>query len=343
VLFFGQNILKTINTFSSLAREFMRYPPRRPRTPFNKEIKQMGRPLSKRFFGLAEAPVGESVSALRVNGANSYSSGTTITFSASPIGGTTAEASVTFVAPADNAPGNGNVASTTITTSGTGYTSAPTVTFNKPANVTVDGFTQIAGKVFKFASGVTDGIYPGMVANAFFTTASFGSPTRVVSVNTATGNITMSTANTAAISSPVQFGDVGRLGDILPILVTPNVTANTIQANAWVNGGGIGRIGDIVSQKGSTRYKIANDEGTSVTLLEGGAPALAAGGPSAEGNCTITVSESTGATYYVEKITSRNVTLGVRISGTQFANGTVVPWSISSATANVSVKLATND
>ena len=70
----------------------------------------MGRPLSKRFFGLAEAPGGESVSSLTVNGANSYSSGTTITFSASPIGGTTAEASVTFVAPADNAPGNGNVA-----------------------------------------------------------------------------------------------------------------------------------------------------------------------------------------------------------------------------------------
>ncbi len=303
----------------------------------------MGRPLSKRYFGLAGAAGGEGVASLTVNGANSYSSGTTITIAESPIGGTRAEASITFVASADGAPGNGNVASTTVTTTGTGYTSAPAVTFVKPANVVVDGFTQIAGKVFKFSSGVTEGIYPGMVANVFFTTLTKGNPTRVVSVDEASGNITMSTANTAAISSPVNFGDVGRLGSLTTVLVPAVTTGNTIQANAWITGGGTGRIGDIISRKGSTRYNIANDEGEGVVTLEGSATTLAAGGPSAEGNCAITVTESTGASYYITKLNSRTVTLGVRINGTQFGNGTQVPWNPNAAVANVSVKISTND
>ena len=92
----------------------------------------MGRPLGKRFFGTtvggASLAGGEGVSSLVVNGANSYSAGTTISFAASPIGGTTAAASITFVTPGAGNPGNGNVASYSITTAGTGYTSAPAIT-----------------------------------------------------------------------------------------------------------------------------------------------------------------------------------------------------------------------
>jgi hypothetical protein len=230
----------------------------------------MGRPIPERFFngtGGAGSPGGEGIASLTVEGGNSYSAGTTISFSASPIGGTTAAATITFVAPADNAPGNGNVATASVTAAGSGYTSVPTVTFNKPANVVVDGFTQIAGKVFKFSSGVTSGIYAGMVANVFFTTTTLGNPTRVVSVDVASGNITMSTANTAAISSPISFGDVGRLGDILPVLIPAVTTANTIQANAWISTGGSGRVSDILSQKGSRRYRVTNNEGTDVVRL----------------------------------------------------------------------------
>ena len=319
----------------------------------------MGRPIPERFFngtGGAGSPGGEGISSLTVEGGNSYSAGTTISFSASPIGGTTAAATITFVAAADNAPGNGNVATASITEPGSGYTSVPTVTFNKPANVVVDGFTQIAGKVFKFSSGVTSGIYAGMVANAFFTTTTLGNPTKVVSVDVASGNITMSTANTAAISSPVSFGDVGRLGDILPVLIPAVTTANTIQANAWISTGGSGRVSDILSQKGSRRYRVTNNEGTDVVRLvptgDNGvnsptvAAVTAAGGPVAAGQMTIQASDSDGGTYWVGKLEGQTVLVfpgGTGTPGTQFTANTHVIWTMNTAVASTSVKLATND
>ena len=319
----------------------------------------MGRPIPERFFngtGGAGSPGGEGISSLTVEGGNSYSAGTTISFSASPIGGTTAAATITFVAAADNAPGNGNVATASITEAGSGYTSVPTVTFNKPANVVVDGFTQIAGKVFKFSSGVTSGIYAGMVANAFFTTTTLGNPTKVVSVDVASGNITMSTANTAAISSPVSFGDVGRLGDILPVLIPAVTTANTIQANAWISTGGSGRVSDILSQKGSRRYRVTNNEGTDVVRLvptgDNGvnsptvAAVTAAGGPVASGQMTIQATDSAGGTYWVGKLEGQTALVfpgGTGTPGTEFTANTHVIWSMNTAVASTSVKLATND
>ena len=319
----------------------------------------MGRPIPERFFngtGGAGSPGGEGIASLTVEGGNSYSAGTTISFSASPIGGTTAAATIAFVVPADNAPGNGNVASYSITEAGSGYTSVPTVTFNKPANVVVDGFTQIAGKVFKFSSGVTSGIYAGMVANVFFTTTTLGNPTRVVSVDVASGNITMSTANTAAISSPISFGDVGRLGDILPVLIPAVTTANTIQANAWISTGGSGRVSDILSQKGSRRYRVTNNEGTDVVRLvptgDNGvnsptvAAVTSAGGPVAAGQMTIQASDSAGGTYWVGKLEGQTALVfpgGTGTPGTEFAANSHVIWTMNTAVASTSVKLATND
>ena len=322
----------------------------------------MGRPIPERFFngtGGAGSPGGEGVASLTVQGANSYSAGTTISFSASPIGGTTAAATITFVTPADGAPGNGNVATASITEAGSGYTSIPTVTFNKPANVVVDGFTQIAGKVFRFSSGVTSGIYAGMVANVFFTTTTLGNPTRVVSVDVASGNITMSTANTAAITSPISFGDVGRLGDIAAVLVPAVTTANTIQGNAYITLGSGGRLCDILSQKGSRRYRVTNDQGTdTVRLVPTGingnedannptvAAVTSAGGPVAAGQITIEASDSDGGTYWVGKLEGQTALVfpgGTGTPGTQFTANTHVAWTMNTAVASTSVKLATND
>jgi hypothetical protein len=322
----------------------------------------MGRPIPERFFngtGGAGSPGGEGIASLTVEGGNSYSAGTTISFSASPIGGTTAAATITFVAPADNSPGNGNVASYSITEAGSGYTSVPTVTFNKPANVVVDGFTQIAGKVFKFSSGVTSGIYAGMVANVFFTTTTLGNPTRVVSVDVASGNITMSTANTAAISSPISFGDVGRLGDIAAVLVPAVTTANTIQGNAFITSGAGGRVCDILSQKGSRRYRVTNDQGTDTcrlvpTGINGNedvnnptvAAVTAAGGPVAAGQMTIQATDSAGGTYWVGKLEGQTALVfpgGTGTPGTEFTANTHVIWTMNTAVASTSVKLATND
>jgi hypothetical protein len=195
-----------------------------------------------------------------------------------------------------------------------------------------------------------------MVANAFFTTTTLGNPTRVVSVDVASGNITMSTANTAAISSPVSFGDVGRLGDILPVLIPAVTTANTIQGNAFITSGAGGRVCDILSQKGSRRYRVTNDQGTdTVRLVPTGdngvnsptvAAVTAAGGPVAAGQMTIQASDSAGGTYWVGKLEGQTALVfpgGTGTPGTQFTANTHVIWSMNAAVASTSVKLATND
>jgi fibronectin-binding autotransporter adhesin len=321
----------------------------------------MGRPIKKRFIGTtvggASLAGGEGVSSVTVRGANSFSAGTTISFAASPIGGTTAEASIAFVVPAVNGlPGNGNVTGVTVTTSGTGYLTAPAITFNKPANVVVDGVTAFyalgaSGTVVKFSSGVTTGIFAGMVANAFFGTSSFGSPTRVVSVNTTTGNITLSTANTAAITSPINFGDVGFGGSLLSVLAAAVTTANTIQANAFISvasGGLGGRLSDITSVKGSRRYRVTNDQGTDTVRLIKSTEVAAANtgvGPHAAGLMTISATDSAGGTYFVTKLDGRTATVSPAgaTPGGEFAANAQVIWSMNAAVINTTVKLATND
>ena len=303
----------------------------------------MGRPINNIYIDASGSTAGgEGVASLTVNGANSYSAGTTISFGASPIGGTTATATITFVAPADGAPGNGNVASYSITTAGSGYTSAPAVTFTKPANVVVDGFTQIAGKVFKFSSGVTAGIYAGMVANVFFTTTTLGNPTRVVSVDVASGNITMSTANTAAISSPISFGDVGRLGDITAVLNPAVTTGNTIQANAWTTNSGMGLQADILRQKSTKKYRVVNSTDTENVILVANAAVVSAGGPLAAGQMTIQLTDSASGTYYAKKLFDRTVVVYPG-TGTQFTEDQKVSWNMNAAVASTSLKIATNN
>jgi len=320
----------------------------------------MGRPIKKRFINTGSstnASGGESVASLVAHGGNNYSAGTTIAFPApGQGGGSTATATITFVAPTAGLTGNGNIASVTLTSAGGGYLvrniqANVTFGFNKPANVVVDGFTQIAGNVFKFSSGVTSGIYAGMVANVFFTTLHLGNPTKVVSVNTTTGNITMSMANSAAITSPISFGDVGRLGNVVATMDPAVTTANTIQANANISisaGGSGGRLSDITSVKGSRRYRVTNDQGTDTVRLikstECGA-ANTAGGPPTYGTMTISATDSTGGTYWVTKLDGRTATItpGGSGPGTEFSANAQVIWSVNAAVVNTTVKLATND
>jgi len=303
----------------------------------------MGRPINNIYIDSSGSVAGgEGVASLTVRGANSYSAGTTISFAASPLGGTTAASSITFVTPADGAPGNGNVASYSITTAGTGYLSAPAVTFSKPANVVVDGFTQIAGKVFKFSSGVTSGIYAGMVANVFFTTTTLGSPTRVVSVDVASGNITMSTANTAAITSPISFGDVGSLGDILAVLSPAVTTGNTIQGNAWVTVGAQAKVADINRQKSTKKYRVTNADGTDVVLLDASAATIANGGPANIGTMTITATDSASGTYHIKKLFDRTAVVYPG-TGSQFTEDQKVSWNMNAAVSGTSIKIATNN
>jgi hypothetical protein len=267
----------------------------------------MGRPINSIYIDSTNSSGGEGVASLAVHGGNSYSAGTTISFAASPIGGTTPTASIAYVIPAVNSqPGNGNVSSVTLTTAGSGYLVRNLVaTFTKPANVVVDGVTGFyglgaAGTVVKFSTNVTSGIYAGMVANVFFTTLAFGEPTKVVSVDTASGNITFSTANTAAISSPISFGDVGRLGNVVATMATAVTTGNTIQGNAWVTVGAQAKVADINRQKSTKKYRVTNADGTDVVLLDASAATIANGGPANIGTMTITATDSSSGTYHIK-------------------------------------------
>ena len=163
-------------------------------------------------------------------------------------------------------------------------------------------------------------------------------------------------ANTAAISSPISFGDVGRLGALTAVLIPAVTTANTIQANAWVTSGGSGRVADILSQKGSRRYRVTNNEGTdTVRLVPTGingvnsptvAQVTAAGGPVAAGQMTIQATDSAGGTYWVGKLEGQTALVfpgGTGTPGTQFAANAHVQWTMNTAVASTSVKLATND
>ena len=320
----------------------------------------MGRPIKKRFINTGSstnASGGESVASLVAHGGNNYSAGTTIAFPApGQGGGSTATATITFVAPTAGLTGNGNIASVTLTSAGGGYLvrniqANVAFGFNKPANVVVDGFTQIAGNVFKFSSGVTSGIYAGMVANVFFTTLHLGNPTKVVSVNTTTGNITMSMANSAAITSPISFGDVGREGNVVATMDPAVTTANTIQANAFISvasGGLGGRLSDITSVKGSRRYRVTNDQGSGTVRLILATEVAAANtgvGPHAAGLMTISATDSAGGTYFVTKLDGRTVTVSPAgaAPGAQFAANAQAIWSVNAAVVNTTVKLATND
>ena len=310
----------------------------------------MGRPIKDLYINAHSSNAGgEGVASLTIRGANSYSAGTTISFAASPLGGTTATASITFVAAAAGAPGNGNVASYSITQAGTGYTTAPAVTFTKPGNVVVDGVTGVYGNVIKFSSGVTSGIYAGMAANVFFTATHLGNPTRVVSVDTSTGNVTFSMANTAAITSPINLGDVGRLGDILAVLNPAVTTGNTIQANAWTTSATIGLQADINLQKGAKRYRVTTSADSAVVCnLVANAAVASANGPTGVGEMTITALDSDNGAYLVKKLFDRTMVVypaavGGYSAGTQFTEDQKVSWNMNAAVASTSVKPLTND
>ena len=314
----------------------------------------MGRPIKKKFFGSGNvndsltytAPGGEGVSSITyTNRGTNYSQGLTATAAVSPIGGTRAVINIAAVSTA-----NGRIDTATVTTAGTGYTTAPVITLVKPANVVVTGGAISGSNVLTVSTTV--GLFVGMAANT-----AFASTTKITAIGT--GNVTMSAANTGATSTTViGFGDIGSAGSLTAVLAATTVTANTIQANAWIGLSTIGSQAEIVSQRSSRRYRVTNADGTDVVrLVPTGvngvnsptvAQVVSAGGPTAAGEMTLLATDSAGGVYLVGKLESRTALLFPAAiggsAGTQFAANSHAIWtSTGSAVVNVSVKLATND
>ena len=107
---------------------------------------------------------------------------------------------------------------------------------------------------------------------------------------------------------------------------------NAIVPYAKTTSGGTSKIGDIVRQVGARRFKVKTADGTAICTLKGSAV-------SAEGDMTITATDSAGGTYFVTKIGGRKATL-TRGTGTQFATDSAVQWTFGSATEGVTVKIA---
>jgi hypothetical protein len=316
----------------------------------------MGRPIKKKFFGSNNvndgltytSTGGESVSSITyTNRGTNYSQGLTATTAASPIGGTSAVITIAAVSTA-----NGRIDTATVSTAGSGYTSPPAITLVKPANVNVTGSTFAAGNILTVSS--TTGLYVGMAANA-----AFASTTKITAIDIANVNVTMGAANTGSTSTAISFGDIGSAGSLTAVLVASATTANTIRANAWTTTSSVGQQADIVSQRSSRRYRVTNATETAVcrlvpTGLNGVnsptvAQVVAAGGPTAAGEMTLTAFDSDNGSYVVGKLESRTALLFPAdidgyTAGTQFTANSHVKWtSTGAAVVNTTVKLASND
>ena len=302
----------------------------------------MGRPINKKYFGNRNVGDpsttsddygigGQYVSAIATGTAGSgYSQGLAATVAAPTItGGVTATTSVGVYA-------NGVISGYTVTDGGSGYASAPAITLVKPGNITIASanVSGTTGSNVLTITSSTTGIYVGMKVNA---TGVNANPTFVTAVNP--GNVILSLVNAANISGNALFYDngTGSLGAVTLAYYSTDVPGAGSQGSYafafTANVSGVSSLqGDIVKQESSRRFKISTTDGTAVCHLSNTAPQI--------GQVRITATDSDGGTYYIDKISARTaeVTQG---NGIQFATGTKVPWNISSAVANVSIKILT--
>ena len=137
-----------------------------------------------------------------------YSTGITLSFSAS---GVAATATVT----------NGNITAVSITNAGSGLTVAPTITINVPSTVTPTATGLVGDYIISVSSGA--GIYVGMQASG----TGVANNALVTNVNGTT--ITLSLPNTDAVSGTITFADLGSNGVLTPSL-------NSFPAGPYVSG-----------------------------------------------------------------------------------------------------------
>jgi hypothetical protein len=328
----------------------------------------MGRPIKRKFFGVDNVADGltysdaggEGISSFTyTNRGSNYSQGLTATVAFSPIAGNRA----TIVPVVSTA--NGRVNSVTVTSAGTGYLTAPALTFTKPDSVAVTGTNDAFwqdGSNIRLSS--TAGLYVGMFSNVA------GHSSVYITNIYSDGNIRGSNSyGNVSTGTPILFSDAGTGLNITAVLASVVTTANTIQANAWTTNSGVGQAADIVSQRGSRTYRVSNASDLVdlcrlvPTCLNGvNSPTvtqvISAGGPTAAGQMTILATDSDGGVYLVGKLESRTALLFPAAiggsAGTQFEAYTQVRWtSTGLAVANTGsatepsndavVKLATND
>jgi hypothetical protein len=311
----------------------------------------MGRPLNKKYFGNRnigststtsdDGIGGNRLASIALGTAGSgYSQGTTVTLSAPTLpGGVTATATVAISARIADGTG-GAFTAYTVVEKGSGYVTAPTVTVNKPANVTIAA----TGNDTEFTLTMTStaGIFAGMTVTGS-TGLGTGSAANTVIVASVDSNtqVTVLTAHDGAVSASLTFSDVGtsavagartlETDGTTPYAAGTNENAIVVYAYIPASGslgyisgagGSSAVLSDIVSQTGRSKYHVKNAQGQGIVKLK------TSGAANAAGEATITATDYTGTTYYVSKISAHRATL-VRYGGGsyEFASDTSVPWT----------------
>jgi len=142
------------------------------------------------------------------------------------------------------------------------------------------------------------------------------------------------TGYTAAPTVTIRGSLAAGSGTATPtVTLTVALIPNALAVQAFVTGGANRTSGnDIMRQTGSKRFQVRTSDGLQICKLVQATPA-------AGGEMAIVATDSASGTYWVRKITNRTVVL-VQNTGSQFATGVKVRWTLGSAVNGVSVSLA---
>jgi len=288
----------------------------------------MGRPLNKKFFGNLNYPYqdqatggptgagGASISTITVsNSGTLYSQGTTVAIGAPQI----ADGIPATISYSINSAGN--IAVTELT-SGTGYTSAPSLTVTK-AGTTTKTVTGNYTATTLTATSVT-GIFLGMVISGGQT----GSNGRVQTITGPTAGvytITTNVKNNGTFTNTVTFTDAGS-----GFASSVGLATETYPALAFTSylttGSSAVSDGDIMKQEASRRYLVDNSQGR-------GQCKLVTTDVLTPGTMKILATDFGGATYWVKKLTAHRATLVNRTStSTALVKVESTGWTLGSAT-----------
>ena len=297
----------------------------------------MGRPIKKRFFGNLNSPFtdiptssnsgvgGESVNTITVsNSGTNYSAGTVVTIGAPQIAGGV-PATISY---SRNSAGSLTV---NLVNSGTGYTSAPSLTVTTATTVAKAASTGTAGATIIYVTN-TNGIAVGMAVSG----SNVGTGSVVSSVGTGLVNVSATNANT--INTTVTFTDAGA-SFASSIALTAATYENAIAFTSFLlaKDGGANAVtgGDIHKQESSRRYLVENSEGIGQVKLVA-TDALTAG------TMNIIATDGAGSTYFVRKLTAKKAYLVNRTStSTAVVSGLVAQWTVTGSTGNTLITAAT--
>lgn len=286
----------------------------------------MGRPIKKTYFGNLNTPPigGEGVSStITVTSTGTgYSQGAVAVFSAPQLpGGGTAAGTATKTA---NGVGTFGVSAIVLTSAGSGYTSTATVNITTASSVSVTGAGTSTETLIHCT---TTGIYAGMGVSG----TGVGAAAKVASV--ATGVVTVTVANSGAVSGTLVFADYGAGFQAITALTAS--TTNAIAVSAYLSTGTTALASDIVKQEASRRYLVKNAEGVGQAKLVTAAPAA--------GEMTIEATDSNGSTYYVKKLTMSRCTLirKAMVGSYEYVDNASAGWTLSAASVGI-VSIASN-